>query len=121
MAIGLNFNFFGLYASLSPEFYWGGEQAAWWRNMAIVVIVGIMFSTFLTLVVVPVMYSLVDDLSGFFRGQFVAEAADLPKDVIPAGPSRNLESSRPAKPTPRPEPAFRRNPTPPEGLAPDPG
>ncbi len=121
LAIGLNFNFFGLYASLSPEFYWGGEQAAWWRNMAIVVIVGIIFATFLTLVVVPVMYSLVDDLSGFFRGQFVAGAVDLPKDGISAGPSRDLESSRPAKPTLRPESAFRRNPTPPEGLAPDPG
>jgi multidrug efflux pump subunit AcrB len=118
LAIGLNFNFFGLYASLSPEFYWGGEQAAWWRNMAIVVIVGIMFATFLTLVVVPVMYSLVDDLSDFFRGQFVAGAADLPRDVISTGPSRDLESIHSAKSTPRPEPAFRRNPTPPEGLAP---
>ena len=67
LAIGLNFDFFGLFSSLSPEFFWGGEQAAWWGPMAVAVIVGILFATFLTLVLVPVMYSLVDDLVGFFR------------------------------------------------------
>src|SRR5690606_17928010 len=60
LAIGLNFDFFGLYASLQPELYWGGEQAAWWGPMAVAIIAGILFSTFLTLVLVPVMYSLVD-------------------------------------------------------------
>jgi predicted RND superfamily exporter protein len=39
--------------------------------MAIAVIVGIIFATFLTLVLVPVMYSLVDDVSAFFRRHFV--------------------------------------------------
>ena len=67
LAIGLNFDFFGLFSSLSPEFFWGGEQAAWWGPMAVAVIVGILFATFLTLVLVPVMYSLVDDLVGLFR------------------------------------------------------
>ncbi len=64
LAIGLNFDFFGLYGSLTPDLYWGGEQAAWWGSMAVAVIVGIMFATFLTLILVPVMYSLVDDFSG---------------------------------------------------------
>ena len=50
LAIGLNFDFFGLYGSLDPDLYWGGEQAAWWGPMAIAVIVGILFATFLTLV-----------------------------------------------------------------------
>jgi hypothetical protein len=40
--------------------------------MAIAVIVGIIFATFLTLVLVPVMYSLVDDVTAFFRRHFVA-------------------------------------------------
>jgi multidrug efflux pump subunit AcrB len=73
LAIGLNFDFFGLYGSLTPELYWGGEQAAWWGSMAVAVIVGIMFATFLTLVLVPVMYSLVDDFAAFFRRHYVAE------------------------------------------------
>jgi len=79
LAIGLNFDFFGLYRSLSPDLYWGGEQAAWWSPMAIAVIVGIIFATFLTLVVVPVMYSLVDDVAAFFQRHFtgVAEPAGV--------------------------------------------
>jgi multidrug efflux pump subunit AcrB len=61
LAVGLNFDFVGLYTALSPEFYWGGEQAAWWGPMAIAVIAGLTFATFLTLVLVPVLYSLFDD------------------------------------------------------------
>jgi multidrug efflux pump len=72
LAIGLNFDFFGLYGSLAPELYWGGDQASWWGSMAVAVIVGIMFATFLTLILVPVMYSLVDDFTAFFRRHFVA-------------------------------------------------
>ena len=67
LAIGLNFDFFGFFSSLSPEFFWGGEQAAWWGPMAVAVIVGIIFATFLTLILVPVLYSLVADLVRFFR------------------------------------------------------
>ena len=74
LAIGLNFDFFGLYRSLNPDLYWGGEQAAWWSPMAIAVIVGIIFATFLTLVVVPVMYSLVDDMGASFRRHFTGVA-----------------------------------------------
>ena len=68
LAVGLNFDFFGLFTSLSPELFWGGEQAAWWGPMAVAVIVGIIFATFLTLVLVPVLYSVVSDLARFFRG-----------------------------------------------------
>ena len=78
LAVGLNFDFFGLYGSLAPEFYWGGEQASWWAPMAVAVIVGIMFATFLTLILVPVMYSLVDDLSAFFRRHYVS-ADEVPE------------------------------------------
>jgi multidrug efflux pump len=70
LAIGLNFDFFGLYGSLNPELYWGGMQAAWWGPMAVAIIAGILFATFLTLILVPVMYSLVDDATEFFRKHF---------------------------------------------------
>jgi multidrug efflux pump subunit AcrB len=73
LAIGLNFDFFGLYTSLSPDPYWGGEQAAWWGPMAIAVIAGLTFATFLTLMLVPVMYSLLDDLDDFLVRQFRPE------------------------------------------------
>ena len=82
LAIGLNFDFFGLYTSLEPELYWGGEQAAWWGPMAIAVIVGILFATFLTLILVPVLYSLVDDLTDFFRRHYTREAEVEVDDVL---------------------------------------
>ena len=80
LAVGLNFDFFGLYGSLSPELYWGGEQAAWWGPMAVAIIAGILFATFLTLALVPVMYSLVDDMSAFARRLFqgAADARPVP-------------------------------------------
>ncbi|MCZ6476703.1 MAG: efflux RND transporter permease subunit [Gemmatimonadetes bacterium] len=65
LAIGLNFDFAGLFTRLSPNLFWGGEQAAWWGPMAIAVIAGLTFATFLTLVLVPVMHSLTDDLTTF--------------------------------------------------------
>ncbi|MCY3763157.1 MAG: hypothetical protein OXH50_18070, partial [Gemmatimonadetes bacterium] len=75
----------GLYGSLDPDLYWGGEQAAWWGPMAIAVIVGILFATFLTLVLVPVMYSLTDDMGRFFGRHFsaAAEPAESPGSSVP--------------------------------------
>ena len=81
LAIGLNFDFFGLYTSLEPELYWGGEQAAWWGPMAIAVIVGILFATFLTLILVPVLYSIVDDLTDFVQRHYTqVEEVEVEED-----------------------------------------
>ena len=38
------------------------ESSQWWRSMAIVVIFGLMVATVLTLVVVPVLYALIDQI-----------------------------------------------------------
>lgn len=85
LAIGLNIDFFGLFSSLSPELYWGGEQASWWGPMAVAVIVGIVFATFLTLVIVPVMYSLVHSLVSFFRRARLATVAASPPPAVAVG------------------------------------
>lgn len=76
LAVGLNFDFFGLYTTLNPELYWGGEQAAWWGPMAVAVIAGILFATFLTLILVPVLYSLLEDLTEFLKGHYLASPAE---------------------------------------------
>jgi hypothetical protein len=76
LAIGFNLDFIGLYTRLAPDLYWGGEQAAWWGPMAIAVIVGLAFATFLTLVLVPVMYSLLDDFDDWVRRHFTRETAE---------------------------------------------
>jgi multidrug efflux pump subunit AcrB len=75
LAIGFNFDFFGLYTALAPNIFWGGEQAAWWGPMAIAVIAGLSFATVLTLVIVPVLYATFDDLGLAFRRNFSAAEA----------------------------------------------
>ncbi len=104
LSIGLNFDFFGLYGSLQPELYWGGEQAAWWGPMAVAIIAGILFATFLTLILVPVMYSLVDDLGDFFKRHYGhQEAIPAEESGVEAAPSSS-DGARPARPAPRPAP-----------------
>jgi len=72
LAIGLNIDFNRFYRTLNPNIYWGGAQAAWWGPMAIAVIMGLTFATFLTLILLPVMHSLLDDAVGFMRRHFRA-------------------------------------------------
>ncbi|MCF8238856.1 MAG: efflux RND transporter permease subunit [Saprospiraceae bacterium] len=56
LAIGFNFNFFTLISESDPHIFIGGDNVAFWGPLAWTVIYGLTFSTFLTLVVVPVMY-----------------------------------------------------------------
>jgi multidrug efflux pump len=87
LAVGLNLDFLGLFGSLSPDIYWGGEQAAWWGPMAIAVIVGLTFATVLTLILVPVLYSLVDDFEAFFARHYrqpAAPAEAAPEEAVGA-------------------------------------
>ena len=57
---------------IKPNIFWGGAQAAWWGPMAIAVIAGLSFATFLTLILLPVMHSLLDDMVSFLRRHFRA-------------------------------------------------
>ena len=52
MVTGVSFDFRHLTIS------WVSESSQWWRSMAIVVIFGLIVATFLTLIVVPTLYSL---------------------------------------------------------------
>lgn len=62
LATGMNINFFTLLTELNPQIYFGGDNAIFWGPMAWTVIFGLTFATFLTLVIVPVMYLLADKL-----------------------------------------------------------
>jgi len=57
MALGLGFDFFTLSVQVD------GESAQWWSPLAVAVIFGLSVATLLTLVVVPVLYSLSETLS----------------------------------------------------------
>jgi len=56
LAIGLNIDFIGLFTHFDPDIYLGGENVAFWGPIAKAVINGLTFATFLTLVIVPVMF-----------------------------------------------------------------
>ncbi|SDL98281.1 Multidrug efflux pump subunit AcrB [Catalinimonas alkaloidigena] len=63
LAIGLNIDFIGLLSNFNPDIYYGGDNAIFWGPMAWTVIFGLTFATFLTLVIVPVMYLIADKLA----------------------------------------------------------
>ncbi len=69
MAVGWSLEF----RSWPPRLVSGAESSAWWAPMAIAVIFGLGVSTLLTLVLVPVMYSLADSVSTWFRGRLQLE------------------------------------------------
>jgi multidrug efflux pump subunit AcrB len=56
MAIGMNIDFNGLITSYKPDIYIGGDMVHMWGPLSWTVIFGLTFATFLTLVIVPVMY-----------------------------------------------------------------
>lgn len=60
LAVGLNIDFFGLFTDYSPNLYIGGDNVIFWGPLAWTVIFGLIFATFLTLVVVPAMFYLVN-------------------------------------------------------------
>jgi multidrug efflux pump subunit AcrB len=73
LAIGLNINFITLLQRWDPEFYIGGDNVMFWGPLSWTVIFGLTFSTFLTLIIIPVMYWLFD-ITTFWLQSKVSEA-----------------------------------------------
>jgi multidrug efflux pump len=63
LTFGINIDFVELFTSFDPRFQLGSESTAFWGPMGIAIISGLTFATFLTLVVVPVLYSAFDSLA----------------------------------------------------------
>ena len=82
LAIGFNFNFATLITELDPHIFIGGDNTALWGPMAWTVIYGLVFSTFLTLVVIPAMYWLAYRLkAGINRLFFSSKSTPEPVGV----------------------------------------
>ncbi|MBL7882883.1 MAG: efflux RND transporter permease subunit [Bacteroidia bacterium] len=56
MAIGLNIDFISFFTTLDPKIYFGGDNAIFFGPMSYTIIFGLTFATFLTLIIIPVMY-----------------------------------------------------------------
>ncbi len=63
LAVGINIDFIKFITSYDADFYIGGDSVIFWSPLSWTIIHGLAFATFLTLVVVPVMYLLVEKLN----------------------------------------------------------
>ena len=62
LAIGLNIDFVSMVSSYDPNVYVGGDNVMFWGPMSYTIIFGLTFATFLTLVIVPVMYLILNKI-----------------------------------------------------------
>jgi multidrug efflux pump subunit AcrB len=62
LAIGFNIDFAGLFSHLNPHIFLGGDSVVFWGPLSWTIIFGLMFSFFLTLVMVPSMYLIAERL-----------------------------------------------------------
>jgi hypothetical protein len=120
LTFGINIDFVGLLADFAPNFEFGSENTQFWGPMGTAIISGLTFATFLTLVIVPVMYSTFDSISLRVTQAFggSAEDAAIVSDTVvtdslleeeaagngsPAGePSPDATDDRPAGDGPAP-------------------
>ncbi|WP_053970527.1 efflux RND transporter permease subunit [Mangrovimonas sp. ST2L15] len=59
LAIGLNINFFTLFKEFDANIYFGGDNVVFWGPLAWTVIYGLFIATFLTLIIVPILFFLI--------------------------------------------------------------
>jgi len=56
LAVGFNIDFVTLFTNFNPHIFFGGDSVAFWGPLSWTMIFGLGFATFLTLLLVPVMY-----------------------------------------------------------------
>ncbi len=86
LATGLNINFFTLFSEFNPNIYVGGDNVIFWGPLAWTVIYGLIIATFLTLIVVPILFYLVTSLKmRLFKNRVIAveesDAEELPENI----------------------------------------
>ena len=59
LAIGVNIDFFSMFSEFDANFYLGGDNVIFWGPLAWAVIYGLIIATFLTLIIVPVLFYIV--------------------------------------------------------------
>jgi multidrug efflux pump subunit AcrB len=56
LAVGFNIDFESLFAHGDPKIFFGGDSVAFWGPLSWTIIYGLGFATFITLIILPVMY-----------------------------------------------------------------
>jgi multidrug efflux pump len=65
LAVGFNIDFVTMFSKLNPHIFFGGDSVAFWGPLSWTMIFGLSFATFLTLLLVPVMYYGVDKVQHY--------------------------------------------------------
>ena len=82
LAIGLNINFYTLFSEFNPHIYFGGDNVIFWGPLAWTVIYGLFVATFLTLVVVPVLFYLAMQLKMWIKSKTSASSVIQEAEII---------------------------------------
>lgn len=82
LATGLNINFYTLISEFDANLYFGGDNVIFWGPLAWTVIYGLFIATFLTLVIVPILFFLVTKLKIWWRSR-KSVSEELPTTVTP--------------------------------------
>ena len=106
MALGITLDFRNLRILTETQ------SAQWWGAMAVAVIFGLAFATVLTLVMVPTMYSILDDFRGLRRRVFgwISRSSDAPAAASGVEPGVEPEQADPAAGPGEPERPGRTRP-----------
>ncbi|MBP0904674.1 efflux RND transporter permease subunit [Mariniflexile gromovii] len=82
LAIGLNINFFTLFKDFDANIYMGGDNVVFWGPLAWTVIYGLLIATFLTLIVVPILFYLTMQLKMWIRSKTTSETTGPELEII---------------------------------------
>ncbi|TRX49189.1 efflux RND transporter permease subunit [Fulvivirga sp. M361] len=92
LAIGLNIDFFSLFTEFDPKIYIGGDNVIFWGPLAWTVIFGLIVATFLTLIIVPVLFTIVYRLKFWIYSKRLPASSPKPvkeKEILEPALSTN--------------------------------
>jgi len=81
LAIGLNINFFTLFRDFDANIYMGGDNVVFWGPLAWTVIYGLLIATFLTLIVVPILFFLVTKFKMWLRSKVKSVNEQMDQEI----------------------------------------
>ncbi|WP_439133011.1 efflux RND transporter permease subunit, partial [Polaribacter sp.] len=85
LAIGLNIDFFSLFSEFDPKIYMGGDNVIFWGPLAWTVIYGLFVATFLTLVVVPILFFLITQFKMWLKGSKSDKQLEMDQQIQEIG------------------------------------
>jgi multidrug efflux pump len=82
LAIGFNIDFVGLLEKGNPNIWFGGENVIFWGPLAWTIVFGLAYATFITLIIVPLMYLLNDRFKNWVFKTFGWKRSVEKTDVV---------------------------------------